>query len=733
MVPKLRSKPNTRARVQRAPTKFSELDVTPSRPGEELHPSPKNDKENLPPSRANADDCFPDDRNTGDSFLDDTQDITNTATFAWSDGGSTNVTRRSTPAPPDDCPSEELWDFDDADDEAFAQLLSQDPKNTNLPDTVPLKEPSLTPGPHIDFSETASTVRRSSPFLTSDARKDIWDFSDSQSGSDSPSNALEPTDPTEELSLAPNPRSQHIAMDDIYDVTPKKATAPAQAKVAAESKAKKSKSVSANQDHSTTTVTHSKLETLSQPFSRVSAKNKRPQQKAKEPIQFDPLTQEIVDVPASRKKNPPPKRSIVSAMQESAKALSSPFIDTKKAPRRQASKRKQPKVTLVKKNKPEAEVVQLGSPTVDVLESSPMQIAQADSAEVSPDLRPVHHESKAMEKQPIFTEDISDSKQKQKRYLQQMSLAINEASDELEPLPIERAQPKRRYVCTDDVSHSRQKQTEHPHQMSLTINNLSDDEIEQSPIKCVQPKRRKLSRQISISEKGSPVVTRVAAPTRKAGPTMTEPHPFIMENTRPAVVVQRPSFLRTDSGDRLYGQQSDDTLGSSEQNLPSRWLHGLDEQQPRPKHTSSTEKHIHDDIRKSFLQSAEPPRGLQDIRPDEIVGQSQVHRQISLTVKQLMLHLESKKSAASNIVEAYHTGGIASVAYMQQQCLYDSRRVVTAIRRHGALFDKNLQAVKDAIKMRKQARIGMAGSLNELLKSQSQTYHGARLSLGAAV
>lgn len=98
-----------------------------------------------------------------------------------------------------------------------------------------------------------------------------------------------------------------------------------------------------------------------------------------------------------------------------------------------------------------------------------------------------------------------------------------------------------------------------------------------------------------------------------------------------------------------------------------------------------------------------------------------------------MLHLESKKSAASNIVEAYHTGGIASVAYMQQQCLYDSRRVVTAIRRHGALFDKNLQAVKDAIKTRKQARIGMAGSLNELLKSQSQTYHGARLSLGAAV
>lgn len=84
-----------------------------------------------------------------------------------------------------------------------------------------------------------------------------------------------------------------------------------------------------------------------------------------------------------------------------------------------------------------------------------------------------------------------------------------------------------------------------------------------------------------------------------------------------------------------------------------------------------------------------------------------------------MIHLEGKKAAASNIVEAYHAGGIASVAYMQQQCLHDSRKVVTAIRRHGALFDKNLQAVKDAIKTRKEARAGMAGSLDELLKSQS--------------
>jgi hypothetical protein len=98
-----------------------------------------------------------------------------------------------------------------------------------------------------------------------------------------------------------------------------------------------------------------------------------------------------------------------------------------------------------------------------------------------------------------------------------------------------------------------------------------------------------------------------------------------------------------------------------------------------------------------------------------------------------MIHLEGKKSAASNIVEAYHAGGIASVGYMQQQSLNDCNKVVAAIRRHGALFDKNLQAVKGVIKMRKQARPGKASSLDELLKSQSQAYRGARLNLGATV
>ncbi|KAL7924412.1 hypothetical protein ACQKWADRAFT_331382 [Trichoderma austrokoningii] len=778
MVPKLRAKPNTRSRVRRAPTIFSELDVTPSRPDEKQHPPSKDGKENLPPSQADAGDFSLD----GDPFLDETQDITNTASFTWSDGASTNITRRSTPAPQDEFVTDELWDFNNEDEEAVEQLLSQDPKNRNLPDTVPLKEPSLTPGPQIDFSETASTVHRSSPFLTSDAKKDIWDFSDSQSSGGSPPSAAKSADQTE--GLASDLRS--IPMDDIYDATPKKnAAAPAQTKMAVESKATKSMTVTVTQDHSTTAVKHSKLETVSQPSLRASAKNKRPRQKAKEPIQFDPITQEIIDVPASKKKNPPPKRSIVGALQESAKELSSPFVSTKKKPRKQAPKPKQPKPKQPKskqpkpkqpkpkqpkakpatKRKPKVEVAQHDSPSINLWESSPVQ---AESAKAAPDLPPVHDENEAMEYQIVCAEDISDSKKQnellhqpplvtneassepepvikrakpkrrqqtslainkanvelekpsikrvQTKRRQQTSLAINEASSEPEP-PVERARPKTRQQTSPAINEAsdelekpsiKRVQPKRRQQTSLVTNETNDEP--EPPIERAQPKRRKLSRHFSVSEKGSPVLI-----MKEAGPARIVPDPF-MEGPSP---VQHPSFLRTNSGDRLYGEQSDNTVESIEDNRPSRWFPRLDERPPHPTHNSNGERNIREDIRKSFLQDIGPLQGLQDRRPDETAGQSQVHKQIGLTVKQLMAHLEGKKSAASNIVEAYHAGGIASVAYMQQQCLHDCRNVVTAIRKHGALFGNKLQAVKNAIKTRKQARMRMTGSLDELLKSRN--------------
>lgn len=98
-----------------------------------------------------------------------------------------------------------------------------------------------------------------------------------------------------------------------------------------------------------------------------------------------------------------------------------------------------------------------------------------------------------------------------------------------------------------------------------------------------------------------------------------------------------------------------------------------------------------------------------------------------------MVHLEGKKAAASKIVEAYHAGGTASIAYMQQQCLYDCQKVVATFRRHGAPFDKNLQAAKDVIEARRRARSRIAGELDELLKSRNQAYGRVRSNLGAVI
>jgi hypothetical protein len=52
------------------------------------------------------------------------------------------------------------------------------PRKTDTPDQPQIAvEPKAKKGPQVDFSETASSIRRSSPYMTSDTRKDLWDFS----------------------------------------------------------------------------------------------------------------------------------------------------------------------------------------------------------------------------------------------------------------------------------------------------------------------------------------------------------------------------------------------------------------------------------------------------------------------------------------------------------------------------------------------------------------------------
>ncbi|KLO88537.1 uncharacterized protein LW93_3906 [Fusarium fujikuroi] len=149
------------------------------------------------------------------------------ADFSWSEIGST---RRSTPLREDE-PS-----FLDNQDSLLDEFSSPKSGLGKLPNTQPLppepdqesKEP-----PFVDFSETASTIRRSSPY---------YSLAASQIGDDEALNIVENNplaplpstiqDSIQSLGLPPFPELEamdHLPEDELYDVTPPKSTAELEA------------------------------------------------------------------------------------------------------------------------------------------------------------------------------------------------------------------------------------------------------------------------------------------------------------------------------------------------------------------------------------------------------------------------------------------------------------------------------------------------------------------------
>lgn len=61
---------------------------------------------------------------------------------------------------------------------------------------------------------------------------------------------------------------------------------------------------------------------------------------------------------------------------------------------------------------------------------------------------------------------------------------------------------------------------------------------------------------------------------------------FIMASRSSIVSIH----LKTDLGDKLHGQQPDNTVGGIEYSLPSRWLHRVEKQQLRLKNNSQASK-----------------------------------------------------------------------------------------------------------------------------------------------
>ncbi|CAM1511796.1 Fc.00g093090.m01.CDS01 [Cosmosporella sp. VM-42] len=220
-------KTKKRGKQPRLPTQFGELDTTPT---SRHFQSPQGNSQNLPPPQVsdNASATQAQQMGSADEFEEELEDIDligldeiqapqetsgHQELTAWSDAGS--LTRRSSPILAGETPRD-LWEFSGESPNLFTSPASGKDK---LPDTMPLPLDAV-PGPQVkspvdaqervDFSETATTARRSSPVGFEPSS--TWDIKNTSSFNNT---VLPETHTLPPLSPAP-----HFPIDDIYDATP---------------------------------------------------------------------------------------------------------------------------------------------------------------------------------------------------------------------------------------------------------------------------------------------------------------------------------------------------------------------------------------------------------------------------------------------------------------------------------------------------------------------------------
>ncbi|KAI5463684.1 hypothetical protein BGZ63DRAFT_197471 [Mariannaea sp. PMI_226] len=330
--------------------------------------------------------------------------------FSWSEAGS--LTRRSSPLRGGETPHD-IWEFGESN--SFEPFSSPRSSQEKLPDTIPLPpEPVFAPLPQppeaerrIDFSETASTLRRSSPVVIGSTPENRWDFREVSSRGALPNLRQESQMPH---SCPPASPLQHYPEDEIYDATPPRSrnqqpdshgnrsvaaqrkkfcdpTPPQtlQRKNLSTVKAPKGKRTSlpglvmadlASDDDEpspcpeqnatrrdrtkppTEQLASQTQEVALQPViettqvspsaAQADPKGRKRKQRAKIPIQFDEATNEIKEFPQAKKLRPAPRQSIVGALKIAAESGS--LIETTK--KRSAPKSALKKVLPKKKQKP---------------------------------------------------------------------------------------------------------------------------------------------------------------------------------------------------------------------------------------------------------------------------------------------------------------------------------------------------------------------------------------------
>ncbi|KAK7429973.1 hypothetical protein QQZ08_003595 [Neonectria magnoliae] len=331
------------------------------------------------------------------SILDNTQ-TQPVPDINWSEVGS--LTRRSSPLRVADV-GQEIWEFGEKD--SINPFSSPRPGVGMLPDTMPLPPippfETKTQSQGVDFSETASTMRRSSPLAVLDSMPDLWQFQENSSPQRGLAGSLPMTrEPRAARSSPPASSPVHLPIDEMYDATPpgsqaKKTTSallplagahilqqrfrdptPPQTsqkevstKVTRAKKGKKGmkdllavefpsdddeptpcpgKAKPLKDEHGlpTTLDEHDLPDTVPLAHDSPTApqemvRSKKRKQRAKTPIQFDEATQEIKEIPRKKKSSALPRLTIVSALKAAAKTSVSPVTSAKKRPAPKAASR----------------------------------------------------------------------------------------------------------------------------------------------------------------------------------------------------------------------------------------------------------------------------------------------------------------------------------------------------------------------------------------------------------
>ncbi|KAL7942537.1 hypothetical protein V8C42DRAFT_354689 [Trichoderma barbatum] len=638
------------------------------RPGEKLQCTASNEETLSRLSQSHAEECSPGPFETASTSQ--CVDHHHIKSISWSEAGSTaNNTRRSSPADLIDIQCDGLWDFE----ESLAPFSSPSSEKNRLPDTMPLTgtrqvDESLLQAQHVDFSETASTARRSSPFGTSDGFKDIWNFDETP-----PTSGPSPSIPQNLQTSS----SAHLPPNELYDSTPRKAAASTKATA----------SLKPNDPVASGDAKGRPVKTALQ------SKGKKNRQRAKEPIKFDPLTQEIVDVSATKKKSTAARLPIVSALQQSATSSSSPLAVPQK---QQKPKRARP----AKKAKTEKH------PAQDTL--PPPRSANL-AAFISSPAQQVVESPLECPKDPLSTE---------KRHSDMMACLAISAGDVFDTAQVPEQQHRRPPIAIDK-------------------RNIDQKDFEALSSGQNLAKRRRLSRQFSVSERGSPVVIKDTEPVEKADSMPAKSHPSMSSRPEPLTTAQSSSFLRTESSDRTIQSQHGNPFQDIEGRSSSQWLRRISDKEPTAqKRKSSRGRKLHDEIMRSFLGNTEVEQENQGAKPACAAipshAEAQMHRTVDVRSTQrikLIARLNDRKMAAFKVVDAYRKNAEDSITQVKQHCLHDSRNLADRFRSDSGLFGKQLRAATAATKARSSARENLTVDLDNAIQVRRQGYGRARHSL----